>query len=152
MVKKLFIAALLTATGLTARNVKTSRTLDPQSASDTVRTDTITPGPADVTLSGYDKPQRTTRETFFMTNGTSHHILRAVISISYFDTDSLLLHSRSVTVSTDIPAGETRSVSIPSWDRQQSFRYVGSRRSRTPAIPYFVRQSVDTIFTAPEGR
>lgn len=152
MVKKLLIAALLTATGLTARNVRTSRTLDRQSASDTARADTIVPAPADVILSGYDKPQRTTHETFFMTNGTPRHILRAVISISYFDTDSLLLHSRSVTVSTDIPAGETRSVSIPSWDRQQSFRYVGSRRSRTPAIPYFVRQSVDTIFTASENR
>ena len=61
-----------------------------------------------------------------------------------------MLHRRQISVPCDIPAGETRNLSIQSWDKQQSFYFVRSTvPSRTDqATPYDVTISVDTIFVA----
>lgn len=137
------LLCLLTAS-ISAR-VRTRRTYNP--ADSFFVADTIVPSRHDVVLSGYDKPHRSSSETFFMTNNSERDIIDAVITINYYDTDSTLIHSRSVHTRSIVPAGETRAINIPSWDRQQSFRHIDSRAGRSPSTPYFVRQSVDTVFS-----
>ena len=103
----------------------------------------LAPGPEVFKITGYDKPLRSRRETFFASN----HSDRAV---TYLDADRKMLHRRQISVPCDIPAGETRNLSIQSWDKQQSFYFVRSTvPSRTDqATPYDVTISVDTIFVA----
>ena len=63
-----------------------------------------------------------------------------------------MLHSASHNVGADIPAGETRQMSIPSWDKQFSFYYRRSTTSQRAeqATPYDVSIKVDTLFVVPE--
>jgi len=63
-----------------------------------------------------------------------------------------MLHSASHNVGADIPAGETRQMSIPSWDKQFNFYYRRSATSQRAeqATPYDVSIKVDTLFVVPE--
>ena len=66
-----------------------------------------------------------------------------------FDTikayDGSIRFSGYETVHQDIPAGETRKIDFPTWDRQMTFYYCGSPRPRVSAIPYNVTIEPDTI-------
>jgi len=113
--------------------------------------DTIAaPGRDIVEVKGYDKPLRSRRETFFVTNTGNTPIRRIAFTISYYDLDKHLLHRAGHNVRTDIPAGETRMVGVRSWDVQQTFYYTRSAVSHksTKATPYDVEIAVDTLFTA----
>ena len=101
-----------------------------------------------IRLSGYDKPLRSRRETFFATNTGEGTVGRLAFTISYFDTDGRLMHRASHNVDAPIPAGETRQIGLRSWDTQQAFYY---ERSAVPArteqaTPYRVSIAVDTVF------
>lgn len=87
-------------------------------------------------IAGYDKPVNANRESMFVTNLTADTITAIAFDISYFDTSRRLLHRRQQSVDCDIPAGETRMVSFPSWDRQHSFYYIKSAKPRRQATPY----------------
>lgn len=138
---------LIFAAVVYARNVRTTRNPSSGATADTsVGVDTIIPSPTDVTVSGYNKPLRATRESLFITNNTDTHIVTTVLTIGYFDSDSTMIHSRTVRINTPIPPGQTRNATFPSWDRQTSFYFISSPPSRAAGIPYFIRQSVDTIF------
>lgn len=104
------------------------------------------PDSADVLLYGYDKPLRSRTETVFIANNTEHDIKAVSITTQYLDSKGRQFHQSHRRIAVDIPAGETRKVDYPSWDKQQSFYYVGSKRPRSSASPYSVAQSVDTIF------
>lgn len=106
----------------------------------------VIPDSAEVLLYGYDKPLRSHRETIFVTNNTRHGINAVAITAQYFDSKGRKFHQTHRRVVVEIPVGETRKVDFPSWDKQQSFYYVGSKRPRTSATPYDVALSVDTIF------
>lgn len=100
-------------------------------------------------LSGYDKPLRSRRETFFATNNASVPVASMAFTINYLDQSGRMLHSASQRVNVDIPAGETRQVSLRSWDEQQAFYYVHSAvpTRAAQATPYDITITVDTIFT-----
>lgn len=112
-------------------------------------TDTIiAPPTALVEINGYDKPLRSRRETFFVTNGGKKSIAEMAFTITYYDTSRRMLHKASHTVELDVPPTQTRQVSLRSWDPQFAFYYI---RSAVPeraqkATPYEVSISVDTIF------
>lgn len=90
-------------------------------------------------LAGYDKPLRSTRESLFVTNRSDRDIDGLVIETEYRDMAGRQLHKRTVTISCDIPAGETRRVDFRSWDRQQSFYYrLSPKPKRSQATPYDV--------------
>ena len=98
---------------------------------------------------GYDKPLRSRYETFFVSNNTSASVAALSLTISYYNTAGELLHRTPRRVSVDIPAGETRQVSLRSWDKQFAFYYT---RSTVPArtgtaTPYEIAMTVDTVFT-----
>lgn len=101
-----------------------------------------------VDLNGYDKPLRSRRETFFATNNGPVPVAGLALTLTYFDSSNRMLHKVPARVNVDIPSGETRQVSLKSWDTQQAFYYV---RSAVPArtsqaTPFDVTISVDTIF------
>ncbi len=113
--------------------------------------DTVIPNTLEapaVSIKGYDKPLRSRRETFFASNNGKREICALAYTIRYYDTQDRLLHSASHNTSCIIPAGETRQLSIRSWDIQNAFYY---RLSTVPeraaqATPYNVKISVDTVF------
>lgn len=119
----------------------------PPAAEAAAPTDTfIIPDSCDVRVYGYDKPLRSRRESMFLTNLTDRDIKSVTVTTQYLDLKNRKLHQSTRRVDADIPARETRRIEFPSWDTQQSFYYIGSKRSRAAGIPYDVRVSVDTIF------
>lgn len=82
-----------------------------------------------IVLSGFDKPLRSNYETVFIKNNTTKNISGIVIDCDYTDSQGRQLHKRTVTMSCNIPAGQTRQVRFKSWDTQQTFYY---RRSAKP--------------------
>ena len=109
--------------------------------------DTITGDGIAVDFYGYEKTLRSTRETVFVTNRSSRPTAALRFTINYYDAQGRLLHSRKVTAAAEIPPGETRRLDFPSWDKQCTFYYTGSPRPRTPAIPYSIKITGDTVFT-----
>ena len=107
------------------------------------RLDTITVDSTLLVHSGYDKPLRSTVETMFITNRLDSATVTAVeLSLIYRDMQGRQLHERRQWVSVTIPPRETRLVTIPTWDRQQSFYYHRSRRPRyATATPYTVQSA-----------
>lgn len=92
-----------------------------------------------VILSKYDKTVDANEETFFVTNRSRRRLLGMKLELKYLTEDGSELHRRVCDISCNVPSGETRRVDIRSWDRQNSFRYIGSRLPRRrEAIPYKV--------------
>lgn len=115
-----------------------------QSAEPVIVYDTIRPGM--VRCSGYDKPNSATRETFFITNLDSVDIAGVGLVFEYSDTQGRQLHRVAHTILADIPAGQTRSLSVPSWDRNNAFHYFRSNApQRRRSTPYQVTSRVDYV-------
>lgn len=106
------------------------------------------PDASAVSVNGYDKPLRSRRETFFTTNNTDRNLARIAFTIRYFDARQRQLHQTKHNIPADIPAGETRQISVPSWDHQFNFYYIRSTipQRAQQATPYDVRISIDTLF------
>lgn len=141
-------AVAMCAQKTTRRNLKpiepAAVTAEVSSATDTV----ASPAAHTVDLNGFDKPLRSKRETFFVTNNSARRVKAISVSLKYFDTDRNMLHARNEHIPIDIPAGETRQASLPSWDKQQSFyfRHSAVPARATVATPFDVTAEVDTIF------
>lgn len=105
----------------------------------------IVPDSIQVRCYAYNKPLRSNRESFFISNSTGFDIARVFFTIQYFDTKGRQFHQASNNKTADIPDGETRQITFPSWDKQQSFYYIGSPRSRASGTPYDIRISIDSI-------
>lgn len=109
---------------------------------DTFRVAASELSPDSVVIASYDKPLRSMRETFFVTNRHKAVSLASItLRITYrrHDTGSML-HSRIVTVSLTVPPGETRQLYATSWDRQYNYYYHATRiQPRSPrAVAYDV--------------
>ncbi|MBO4941887.1 MAG: hypothetical protein J6C95_00475 [Muribaculaceae bacterium] len=136
-----------TRRGLRAKKTDTEQTREEVAAP--AHTDTlVTPKPHTLDISGYDKPLRSRRETFFASNNCDMQVSAMTFTITYTDRSARQLHKRSEHIDVAIPAGETRQVSFKSWDSQFAFYYIKSpvpERARQ-ATPYEVKISVDTLF------
>lgn len=108
-------------------------------------TDTLACARGDLVFSGYDKPLRASRETLFLTNHMSADVVRTVFHIEYFDLQGRQIHRRRCSVDVDLPAGETRCVDLPAWDRQGTYYFRGSRRPRVSGVPYTVAVTPDSV-------
>lgn len=92
-----------------------------------------------VTFSGYDKPQQSSVETFFITNNTDRTLTGVNLYIDYRMPDGRQLTRRFFRLSCKVPAGETRTAEIPTWDKQRSFVYEKSQASsKHPGTPYSI--------------
>lgn len=153
--KKLLLALLTVCSlfAVEARRVITGPTKTPKAvptapAPDSTAefADTIfTPSREEIRLSGYDKTLRAYKESFFVTNSLpdSSTIIALDLTLDYTDLSGRQLHSADHTVRCHIPPGQTRQLSIPSWDKQRAFYYY---RSTTPpraqATPYKVTSTI----------
>ncbi|MDE7387851.1 MAG: hypothetical protein K2M97_01220, partial [Muribaculaceae bacterium] len=143
----LMLAAIVTAQG---RRVRTGPSRTPKTSvatlvstlPDTIATPIITadtinepPAPGSVRLSGYDKTLRARRETFHATNALldSATIIELWITLDYADMDGRQFHRADHRVRCHIPFGQTRMLTVPTFDRQSTFYYHQSPRPRTSA-------------------
>lgn len=116
---------------------------------DVSEADTIV-APADslIRLSGYDKTLRANRESFFVTNELpdSVTVIELCLTFDYMDLSGRQLHRLTRTVKCDVPSGQTRNLSVPSWDKQHTFYYYMSPAPRrVQATPYMVRSTVERV-------
>lgn len=92
-----------------------------------------------VVFAGYDKPRGSATETFFITNNTDRVLTGINLYIDYRTLDGRQLHKRFYPLRCNIPPGETRQASLPSWDKNKSFVYEKSRDTgRNPGTPYTI--------------
>ena len=123
----------LTRRGLRVDQTKITAPAQPLSDTVTVTADSIA-------LSGYDKPLRSTGESFFVTNRMSVAIDGVEVELVYSDLQGRQLHRRRLLIKADIPQGETRRVDIRSWDKRQTLYYHRGPQPRSGvATPFDVR-------------
>lgn len=91
-----------------------------------------------IKFSGYDKPRKSSKETFFITNGTDRTMTGVVLYIDYRTSDGRQLDRQSVKLKCNIPAGQTRMAEIDSWDKQKAFYYEKSNDGKSGGTPYTV--------------
>lgn len=109
------------------------------------------PSAASVSVSGYDKPLRTPRETMLVTNSTGSEIRTLALTVTYLDMQGRQLHRRTDTIPAIIPSGETRMIHLSTWDTQHSYYYHLGRHPRTANVtPYDVRCDVLFVLTHKE--
>lgn len=130
----------------TRKNLRVKRTT--AKTDTTAVADTVMPSAGMLIVSGYDKPLRSRRESLFVTNRSNRTLKAVTLRITYLDADGRQLHVADRTLNTDIPAGETRQLTFPSWDRQMTFYYLLTGKPRTAdGSPYTVTvQPVTAVF------
>ena len=94
--------------------------------------------PNAVTLRGYNKKASDSRESFFVTNNTSHRISHIRLLMRYSLMNGEMLHERIATVEVDLKPGETRLVAIKTFDVQRLFYYYAGPKPRKSATPFKV--------------
>lgn len=94
--------------------------------------------PNAVTLKGFNKRASENKESFFITNNTTHRMSAVRLLLRYTTMNGELLTQRSVTVSVDLRPGETKLVSVKSFDVQRLFYYYAGPQPRKQATPFKV--------------
>jgi len=94
--------------------------------------------PHAVTLKGYSKRASDSKESFFVTNNTAHRMSAVRLLLRYTTMSSEMLTQRAVTVPVSLKPGETRLVSIKSFDVQRLFYYYAGPQPRKQATPFQV--------------
>ncbi|MCM1521650.1 MAG: hypothetical protein NC039_03235 [Muribaculaceae bacterium] len=147
----LICALMATADDTRSRSLRPMPVASPEQAvtenGDTLRA----PRCEAVTLAGYDKPLRASRETFLASNGLDVPITAIGIEIRYCDLDGRTLHERRVNCHAIIPAGGTRLISFRSWDANRSFFYCHGPSPRVSGvIPYDIVAKVVYVVSEPD--
>lgn len=94
--------------------------------------------PNAVTLKGFSKRASDSKESFFITNNTSHRMSAVRLLLRYTTMNGEMLTQRTVTVPVNLKPGETRLVSIKSFDVQRLFYYYAGPQPRKQATPFKV--------------
>ena len=94
--------------------------------------------PDAVTLKGYSKRASDSKESFFITNNTSHRMSAVRLLLRYSTMNGEMLTQRQVTVPVSLKPGETKLVSIKSFDVQRLFYYYAGPQPRKQATPFKV--------------
>ncbi len=108
---------------------------------DTTRTDTadVKFRKGAITIKGYVKRASDSRESFLITNNTGRRITRVRMLMRYSDTEGSMIHEREVSVACDLKDGETRQVSVASFDKHRAFYYYAGDKPRKRATPFVVQ-------------
>ena len=94
--------------------------------------------PQAVTLKGYSKRASDSKESFFITNNTQHRMSAVRLLLRYTTINGEMLTQRSVTVPVSLKPGETKLVSVKSFDVQRLFYYYAGPQPRKQATPFQV--------------
>lgn len=149
--RSLLILLLLCALAANARRQVTGPAKVAAPPAEIEAADTIRTNLEGIALSGYDKPNQALREAFFVTNNhpDSIEIAELNITFTYSDMKGRMLHEATRAIKCTIPAGETRRVEVPSWDRNCAFHYYRSQApKRRASTPYKVASKVNYILPA----
>lgn len=95
---------------------------------------------------GFDKNASSARETFYVINESDIDILAISLVIQYLDMSGRMLHRREETIPVNIPAGETRMVTLRSIDTQRSLYYHKSKPPRKGGMPFEVAIYLDKLY------
>ena len=100
-----------------------------------------------VEISGFKKAVASRVESVMLKNLNCCDTINAVVvDIDYRTPKGQQLNRRTVTFNAIIPPGETRHVSVPSWDRQQLFYHVN-----TPPVKKTQRTTPFTVTIVPQS-
>lgn len=105
----------------------------------------------DVALRGYSKRASDAKESFFITNNTSHRISAVRLLLRYTTLQGDMLHERAVTVPVSLGSGQSQLVSIATFDVQRLFYYYAGPKPRKQATPFRVSYRL-TGYDIPVGR
>ena len=94
--------------------------------------------PNAISIKGYSKKANDSKEAFFVTNHLKTPISQLRLRLRYTTPTGEQLHERVATVNVTLRAGETRLVTIKSWDIQRQFYYYAGAKPRKKASPYKV--------------
>ena len=94
--------------------------------------------PAAVTLKGFSKRASDSKESFFITNNTGHRMSAVRLLMRYTTMQGEMLTQRTVTVPVSLKPGETKLVSVKSFDVQRLFYYYAGPQPRKAATPFQV--------------
>lgn len=92
-----------------------------------------------ITISGYAKRASDTSESFLITNRTGGRISRVRMQMRYTDTSGNMIHQRDVNVACELGNGETKQVSVSSFDKQRLYYYYAGDKPRKKATPFVVK-------------
>jgi hypothetical protein len=94
--------------------------------------------PNAVSLKGFSKRASESKESFFITNNTSHRMSAVRLLLRYTTMNGEMLTQRTVNVSVNLKPGETKLVSVKSFDVQRLFYYYAGPQPRKQATPFKV--------------
>lgn len=96
-----------------------------------------------VRITGYDKPLRSRRESMIVTNCGKEPFDSVRLTMTYTDDRGTLLNTRTITVAAHLHPGQAKSVSIRSWDVNNSYYYFLTPPTRAAGTPF--RLSVSAL-------
>ncbi len=91
-----------------------------------------------IVMKGYSKRASDSKESFFLTSRLKHRVSSVRLLMRYSAMDGTVLHERRVVVPVDLKPGETRLVSVKTFDVQHLFYYYGGNKPRKSATPFKV--------------
>ena len=94
--------------------------------------------PGAVTLKGFSKRASDSKESFFITNNTTHRMSAVRLLLRYTTMSGEMLTQRAVTVPVSLLPGETKLVSVKSFDVQRLFYYYAGPKPRKQATAFKV--------------
>ena len=94
--------------------------------------------PNAVSLKGFAKRASDSKESFFITNNTDHRMSAVRLLLRYTTMQGEMLTQRTVNVPVSLKPGETKLVSIKSFDIQRLFYYYAGPKPRKQATPFQV--------------
>jgi len=94
--------------------------------------------PNAVSLKGYSKRASDSKESFFITNNTGNRMSAVRLLLRYTTMSGEMLTQRMVTVPVNLKPGETKLVSVKSFDVQRLFYYYAGPQPRKQATPFKV--------------
>ena len=104
-----------------------------------LQSDTVTGlDPNAVTLKGFSKRASDSKESFFITNNTDHRMSAVRLLLRYTTMSGEMLDQRTVSVTVNLKPGETKLVSVKSFDVQRLFYYYAGPQPRKQATPFQV--------------
>lgn len=140
LVLMLGVSSLDARTRTTRKNLRTTEV--PVAVLDT--TDGLLPDsltlvdPAAVAVKGFSKRASESKESFFITNNTAHRMSAVRLLLRYTTMSGEMLTQRTVTVPVSLKPGETKLVSVKSFDVQRLFYYYAGPQPRKQATPFKV--------------
>lgn len=117
-----------------------------------IKSDTIYDDFSEIKITGFEKAQNSSVESFFIINRSHYYIKGINLSIEYINLKKEQLHLNTIMLDCDIPPEQTRSLQMRAWDRQHLWYYVGSQGKHNDYCnPFDVRIRINYLIAVPDS-